>query len=57
MIVEEARSKLSNNSTTKFDNVALNANFITHAHTVLHSATIVAVAVRHSVTPLSHRQV
>ena len=32
-IVSRARSKLSNN--TNFDNVALNANFITSAHDLL----------------------
>ena len=33
-IVSRARSKLSNN--TNFDNVALNAKFITHAHEIIH---------------------
>ena len=32
-IVSRARSKLSNN--TNFDNVALNAKFITHAHEII----------------------
>ena len=33
LIVSRARSKLSNN--TNFDNVALNAKFITHAHEII----------------------